>query len=249
MENIKETIQQKYGSIAADAGTHSGCCGSDHSCSGSSSTSCMTEEYSGDTAGAFAAANLGLGCGTPVEYAAINEGMTVLDLGSGAGIDAFIASKYVGGTGKVIGLDMTQAMVDRAADNARKFGVGNVEFLHGDIEEMPIATNSVDRIISNCVLNLVPDKSRAFSEIHRVLKPGGFFVVSDIVFTGNMDDGLRQNRELWAACVSGALDKKEYLAIIEQAGFSGIEIIRERAYDQLSTETYILQSITVKARK
>jgi len=249
MDNLKETIKEHYGTIARETAAETGCCGTTTSCCGTEPTSCMADEYNADIVKEFASANLGLGCGIPTEHADIKEGMTVLDLGSGAGIDVFIASKYVGTTGKVIGLDMTEAMVNRARQNADTLGIPNVEFLLGEIEQMPIASSSVDRVISNCVLNLVPDKSKAFAEIYRVLKPGGAFIVSDIVVKGNIPDDIRSNAELWAGCIAGAIDMKEYLNIITKAGFKGVTIMKERQHGTLSTEAYALLSITVKGMK
>jgi len=155
----------------------------------------------------------------------------VLDLGSGAGIDCFIASKAVGPTGRVIGVDMTEAMIQRANENKAKVDAGNVEFRLGEIESLPVESNTVDRVISNCVINLVPDKGAAFREIHRVLKAGGTFTVSDIVIDGTMGDAERHDAALWAGCISGAIDRKEYLAHIERAGFRNVRILSEKKYD------------------
>ena len=242
MDTLKETIKEKYGKIARETTTNTGCCGSEPS-------TCMADEYDANTIKEFASANLGLGCGIPTEYADIREGMTVLDLGAGAGIDVFIASKYVGTSGNVIGLDMTEAMVRRARQNANELGITNVEFHLGEIEQMPIASNTIDRVISNCVLNLVPDKPKAFSEIYRVLKPGGMFVVSDIVTSGSLPTSIRDSAEQWAGCVAGAMDQAEYLRLITDAGFSNVEILKSKLYDAYSSGTYQLLSITVKGVK
>ena len=166
--------------------------------------------------------------GLPTEFAKIKEGDTVIDLGSGAGNDCFVARKLAGSTGKIIGIDFTEAMVSRARKNAEKIGFNNVEFRKGDIEELPLDGNTADVVISNCVLNLVPDKTKVFAEIFRVLKPKKHFSISDIVLEGELPDNLKQAAELYAGCVSGAIQKKEYLNIIRQAGFVNIEIQKEK---------------------
>jgi len=163
-----------------------------------------------------------LGCGIPTEFANIKEGQTVLDLGSGAGNDAFIAAQIVGPKGKVIGLDMTEEMIDKANYNKDKLGMENVEFVLGEIEKMPLTTDSVDVVVSNCVLNLVPDKRKAFSEIHRVLKSGGNFCISDIVLDGELPDRLMSIANLYTGCVTGAEQIADYLSIIKEAGFQNI---------------------------
>ncbi|MBI3364002.1 MAG: arsenite methyltransferase [Ignavibacteriae bacterium] len=239
MENIKNMIQERYGKIAAEGRG----CGSSCGCSDAS----MADEYTG--LAELDIANLGLGCGIPTEFADIREGMTVLDLGSGAGIDVFIASKHAGVSGKVIGIDMTQQMIDRARANAESLGIRNVEFRLGEIEQMPVESNSVDRVISNCVLNLVPEKRKAFAEIYRVLKPGGAFIISDIVMNGTMPDELRDDAAMWAECVSGAIGKNEYLAIIREAGFKNIQFLKERTYQDFSKDDFTLLSMTVKGVK
>ena len=250
MENVKDVIKERYGRIVQES-SDTGCCGttSSSSCCGSTPSSCMADEYDPEVINEFASANLGLGCGAPTKEADIREGMTVLDLGSGAGIDVFISSKYVGSSGKVIGLDMTQEMVKRARENAATLGIRNVEFHLGEIENMPIASDSIDRIISNCVLNLVPDKSKAFGEIYRVLKPGAAFIVSDVVSNGTIPEEIRDNAELWTGCIAGATDVKEYLRIIAAAGFKNVEILKQKPYPELSSETYSLLSVTVKGVK
>jgi ubiquinone/menaquinone biosynthesis C-methylase UbiE len=187
----------------------------------------MADDYS-SLEGYNPDADLGLGCGLPTEFAKIAEGDTVIDLGSGAGNDCFVARKLVGPTGKVIGIDFTDAMITRARENAEKIGFNNVEFRQGDIEEMPIGSNSADVVISNCVLNLVPDKSKVFSEIFRVLKQKKHFSISDIVLEGELPENLKQAAELYAGCVSGAIQKKEYLDIIRQTGFVNIEVQKEK---------------------
>lgn len=185
------------------------------------------DEYD-EVEGYVAEADLGLGCGIPTEVAQIEPGQTVLDLGSGAGLDVFAARKVVGETGRVIGLDFTPEMNDRARANAAKLGYDNVEFIQGDIEHIPIESNSIDVIISNCVLNLVPDKAKAFAEIYRVLKPGGHFCVSDIVSEGVLPASIQHAAELYVGCVSGAVDRGEYLDLIEAAGFESVEVKKQR---------------------
>jgi arsenite methyltransferase len=176
-------------------------------------------------------ADLGLGCGLPVEHAGLAEGQTVLDLGAGAGLDAFVARRIVGETGRVLGVDFTPEMVEKARANAAKLGYANVQFEHGDIEALPFAEASVDVMISNCVLNLVPNKARAFAEMARVLRPGGHFCVSDVVTRGDLPPAVRQSAELYAGCVAGALPEAEYLALLAEAGFEGVEVVKARPID------------------
>ena len=173
-------------------------------------------------------ADMGLGCGIPTHFAGIKKGDSVLDLGSGAGNDCFVARAAVGPTGHVTGLDFTEEMIEKAKQNALKLGFTNVDFVYGDIEDMPLPENSFDVVVSNCVLNLVPDKSKAFSQIIKVLKSGGHFCVSDVVLKGELTESARKNAELYAGCVSGAIQMSEYLSIIEKAGFSNITIHKER---------------------
>jgi SAM-dependent methyltransferase len=173
-------------------------------------------------------ADLGLGCGLPTEHAGLEPGHTVLDLGAGAGIDAFAARHEVGPTGRVLGVDMTPEMVAKARTNARTLGFDNVEFRLGEIEALPVETDTVDVVVSNCVLNLVPDKPRAFAEIARVLRPGGHFCVSDIVTTSDLPEALRRDAALYVGCIAGALRKADYLDVIEAAGFAGVEVAAER---------------------
>ena len=173
-------------------------------------------------------ADLGLGCGIPTQFALIKEGDSVLDLGSGAGNDCFVARAIVGETGKVTGIDFTDAMLEKAQKNVAKLGFSNVEFVKGDIEKMPLADNQFDVIVSNCVLNLVPDKTRAFSEIMRVLKPGGHFCVSDVVTKGELPQKLQKDAEMYAGCVSGAIDMDQYVSIIREQGFRNIEIHKQK---------------------
>jgi len=205
--------------------------------------------YSDAEMGAVPEANLGLGCGNPTAFSEIKERDTVLDLGSGAGLDSFLAAKKVGAAGKVIGVDMTEEMIGKAKDNAAKHGYGNVEFKLGDIEKLPVPDNSVDVIISNCVINLAPDKDKVFSEAHRVLKNGGKMFVSDIVLLEELSDEIKNNPELIAGCVGGAILKDDYLEKIKKAGFK-VEILNENK--DISKKQYQgipLESLLVRAVK
>ena len=175
-------------------------------------------------------ADLGLGCGMPTDTAAIKPGETVIDLGSGAGNDVFIAQRIVGATGRVIGIDMTQDMIELAQRNAGKLGYENVEFRLGDIEQMPVEDNTADVVVSNCVINLVPDKLKAYQEIYRVLKPGGRFAISDIVVNGKLPPALQSAAEMYAGCVAGAVNKDAYMGIVAKAGFAGIAIAKEKVF-------------------
>jgi arsenite methyltransferase len=228
-EQLKEVVREKYSVIASQPKTQnaSSCCGATACCGGDDLYSIMADEYS-HLAGYNPDADLGLGCGLPTEFAKMKEGDTVVDLGSGAGNDAFIARKVVGANGKVIGIDFTPAMVQKARANAEKLGFNNIEFRQGDIEDMPLTSNKADVVVSNCVLNLVPNKHKVFSEIHRVLKPGGHFSISDIVLEGFLPEKWKQVAELYAGCVSGAIQKEEYLGIINEAGFTNIVLQKEK---------------------
>lgn len=218
-EDLKLIVKEKYGEIATQSKEYnqSSCCGSTCGC-GDSTYTIMSDDYS-KLEGYNPDADLGLGCGLPTQYAGINEGDSVLDLGSGAGNDCFVARAIVGEKGKVTGLDFTESMLAKANDNVKKLGYTNVEFVKGDIEEMPLAANTFDVVVSNCVLNLVPDKDKAFSEIMRVLKSGGHFCVSDVVLKGNLPEKLQKDAEMYAGCVSGAIEMDNYLAIISKYGF------------------------------
>ena len=232
MENkdtIKNMVKEKYAEIAKkSAGGHScSCC-----CSGSDTGDIYTT-FSPDCSkqeGYVKDADLGLGCGIPTDTVHIKPGETVVDLGSGAGTDVFIARRLVGATGKVIGIDMTEDMIAKAKDNARNLGCENVEFRLGDIEQLPVDENTADVVVSNCVINLVPDKCRAFREIYRALKPGGRFGISDIVMTGILPAKIQSAAEMYASCVAGALKKDTYLQIIVEAGFVDVSITKERVY-------------------
>jgi ubiquinone/menaquinone biosynthesis C-methylase UbiE len=171
---------------------------------------------------------LALGCGLPTQFAQIKRGDTVIDLGSGAGNDCFVARAITGEEGKVIGIDFTEAMIEKARENAEKMGFNNVEFRHGDIEKIPVTSNRADVVVSNCVLNLVPDKEKAFAEIFRVLKPGGHFCISDVVLAGNLPEKIKNAAEMYAGCVSGAIDIHAYIDIIKRTGFTEITIQKEK---------------------
>lgn len=222
-ESIKEVVKEKYGEIALKA---SSCCSGESSCSPAEEVT-VSDDYS-KLPGYNPEADLGLGCGLPTQYALIKEGDTVVDLGSGAGNDCFIARALVGEKGRVIGVDMTEAMIDKARKNAQKLGFANVEFRFGEIENLPVADNEADVVVSNCVLNLVPDKRKAFAETHRILKPGGHFSISDIVTAGKLPVKLKQDAAMYVGCVAGALQKTEYLQIIENTGFRNIKLQKEK---------------------
>ena len=262
-DELKKLVNEKYSEIAA---SNQGCaCGC--GCSDSIQPmeySIMSDDYS-LVDGYYSEADLGLGCGMPTEFANIKSGDTVLDLGSGAGNDVFIARREVGRTGKVIGLDFSQDMLVLAQNNCTKLGYSNVEFINGDIEDMPVASDTVDVVISNCVLNLVPNKSKAFSEIYRVLKPNAHFCVSDIVINGDLPSNISQAASMYAGCVAGAMQKQEYLKLIEDNGFRNVEIVKSKPINvpQIILKAYlneeemqhfesnpsIIESITIKAVK
>lgn len=226
-DQIKEMVKQKYAEIALqDKETNaSSCCGS-----GGCSTevyTIMSEKYN-DMDGYNPDADLGLGCGLPTNFAKIKKGDTVVDLGSGAGNDCFVARAETGETGKVIGIDFTEAMIYKARANAEKLGYNNVEFRQGDIEKIPMTANVADVVVSNCVMNLVPDKSKAFSEVYRILKPTGHFSISDIVITGELPAKIKSAAEMYAGCVASAILKDDYLYIIKEAGFQNIALQKEK---------------------
>lgn len=227
-KDIKEIVKSKYNLIAKQNKTQneSSCCGSTGCCDTIDYT-IMSDDYT-NLKGYNADADLGLGCGLPTEFANIASGNTVLDLGSGAGNDAFVARSIVGETGKVIGLDFAPNMLRKARENAEKLGYSNVEFIQGDIENMPIEADSIDVVVSNCVLNLVPNKTLAFEQMFKVLKQDGHFCVSDIVLQGELPDELVKDAEMYAGCVSGAIQKGEYLQKIEAAGFRNIVVQKEK---------------------
>ncbi|MBA2407787.1 MAG: arsenite methyltransferase [Chitinophagales bacterium] len=226
-EDIKKMVKEKYSEIALSEKDQnlSSCCGS--SCCTTEVSNIMTEDYS-NLMGYTPDADLGLGCGLPTQFAKIKKGDVVIDLGSGAGNDCFIARAETGETGKVIGIDMTEAMIDRARVNAEKFGFNNVEFRLGEIESLPLSSDMADVIVSNCVLNLVPDKRKAFLEIYRVLKPGGHFSISDIVLVGALPIKILQAAEMYTGCVAGAMAKDEYLSLIHELNFENISLQKEK---------------------
>lgn len=263
-QEIKEMVRQKYSEIALqDKETNdSSCCGA-----GGCSTevyNIMSEEYN-NVEGYNPDADLGLGCGLPTQFAKIKKGDTVIDLGSGAGNDCFVARAETGETGKVIGIDFTEAMIDKARNNAEKLGFNNVEFRQGDIEKMPITANVADVIVSNCVLNLVPNKQAVFAEMYRVLKPGGHFSISDIVLTGELPEKIKSAAEMYAGCVASAIDKDEYLSYIGKVGFVNMQIqkdkpiivpddilkdyLNEEEITQYKANDTVIRSITVYAEK
>lgn len=227
-EELKEVVKEKYGAIAEQSKSQneSSCCGATGCCD-TVDYAVFADSYK-KLDGYNPDADLGLGCGLPTEFAKIKEGDTVLDLGSGAGNDVFIARAITGEKGKIIGVDFTESMIEKAKANNEKLGFKNVEFILAEIENMPIPNNSVDVIVSNCVLNLVPDKTNAFKEMYRVMRSGGHFSVSDIVITGELPEGIQKAAEMYAGCVSGAIQKKDYLDIIEKTGFTKIELQKEK---------------------
>lgn len=231
-EEIRQAVREHYGGIAAEK---TSCCGpvSACGCGGDAPADAMSKAigYSNDELGAVPdGANLGLGCGNPTALASLKEGDTVLDLGSGAGFDCFLAANVVGETGKVIGIDMTHEMLQKARENAIKGSYENVEFRLGEIENIPAADNAVDVVISNCVINLSPDKPKVFGESFRVLKPGGRLMVSDIVLMKELPEVLRSSIAAYVGCISGALLKEDYLETIRQSGFEDVKILEETTY-------------------
>jgi SAM-dependent methyltransferase len=252
-ETIKQEVRQRYGRIARDNGS---CCGPSTaaSCCGApdAAAEIVFSDYTALSAQVVSEADLGLGCGTPTLTAGLHPGQTVLDLGSGAGIDVFLAAQAVGAQGRVIGVDMTPEMIARARANAAKGGFTNVEFRLGEIEQLPVEANTVDVVLSNCVINLVPDKNRAFAEVYRVLKPGGRFSISDMVSYGAVPAAMRQDMMLWAGCIAGALDREDYLGIIRAAGFQNVRVERETTYGAEAAGLngdFGLASVTVVAEK
>lgn len=227
-QEIKEMVRQKYTEIALQdkADNAASCCGA--SCCSTEVYNIMSDDYT-TLEGYNADADLGLGCGLPTQFAQIRQGDTVIDLGSGAGNDCFIARHETGETGKVIGIDFTDAMINKARHNAEVRGFNNVEFRQGDIEKMPVTANVADVVVSNCVLNLVPNKAGVFKEIFRVLKPGGHFSISDIVLEGHLPAAIQQAAEMYAGCVSGAVQKQVYMELIHANGFTNVTIQKEKS--------------------
>ena len=226
MKNIKKLIKTSYGEIARQS---SSCCGSGSCCGTNTPTDIAKLLGYSDVqlSNVPEEANLGLGCGNPLAIASLRLGETVLDLGSGAGFDSFLASRKVGKTGRVIGVDMTEEMIKKAKENAKQGGYQNVEFRKGDIENLPVESGSVDTIISNCVINLAPDKKKVFKEAYRVLKQGGRMIVSDVVLTKKLPEKLKKDKKLLVGCVSGAIVKQNYLELLKKARFSDIKIYKE----------------------
>jgi arsenite methyltransferase len=243
-DKVKKIVKDSYSEIAKKS---SGC-----SCCGSKKEEERIASeigYGKDDIAKFSEANLGLGCGNPVAMAEIKKGDAVLDLGSGAGFDCFLAAARVGNEGSVVGVDMTEEMVKKAVDNARKYGYSNVEFVLGDIEKLPLEDNSFDIAISNCVINLAPDKDKVFRETWRVLKPGGKMFVSDIVLLQELPEEMRQDEKLLSGCVAGALMKEDYISKIEKAGFE-VEILSEdKDISKKQYEGKPLESLKVRAVK
>ncbi|MEM9671685.1 MAG: arsenite methyltransferase [Bacteroidota bacterium] len=233
MENeqeLKSMVRERYAKIAEQgkAENASSCCGATNP--SDKVYNIMVDDYS-ETSGYVEDADLGLGCGLPTQFAKIQKGDTVIDLGSGAGNDCFVARHETGSEGKVIGIDFTPTMIKKARINAEKLGYNNVEFREGDIDDMPVNEDVADVIVSNCVLNLVPNKKKVIGEIYRVLKPSGHFSISDIVLIGELPDALRQDAEMYAGCVAGAIQKDEYLQLIIDQGFQNIKIQKEKPID------------------
>ena len=259
-KQIKTMVREKYNNLALEGRENEGGC----ACKKPRIYTIMSDSYRSVT-GYNPDADMGLGCGLPTEFAHIKRGDTVIDLGSGAGNDCFVARAETGETGRVIGIDFSPAMVEKARGNAKKREYTNVEFVQGDIENMPVADSTADVVVSNCVLNLVPNKSAVFAEIYRVLKPGGHFSISDIVLTGDLPQKFRAAAEMYAGCVSSAIDKEKYLCYIRMAGFGNITIQKEKPIvvpddilkqylDEKEIEQYksiptVIFSITVFAEK
>jgi len=244
MDNITETVRDKYAEAARRAaGGARATCG----CGTSENVCCdpITSNLYGDAEAAAvpdSALRASLGCGNPTALAELNAGETVLDLGSGGGIDVILSARRVGPTGKAYGLDMTDEMLALAEDNTRKAGLSNVEFLKGRIEQVPLPANSVDVVISNCVINLSADKDRVLGEVFRVLKPNGRLAVSDVVIRGEVPEDVRRSMELWVGCVAGALTEDEYRAKLARAGFTGIEVETTRVYDAEDARAFLADS-------
>jgi arsenite methyltransferase len=239
---LKELVKERYTQIASQSleQNAASCCGATGCCSDEAAI--MADDYS-NIEGYNSDADLGLGCGLPTQYAKIKEGDIVIDLGSGAGNDAFVARRYVGEKGKVIGIDFTEAMIEKARANVDKLEFNNIEFRFGDIEKMPVTANKADVVISNCVLNLVPNKKNVFAEIFRVLKSKGHFSISDIVLDGQLPENLKKAAEMYAGCVSGAIQKDEYLKIIHETGFVNISLLKEKRI--IIPDELLLQYMTV----
>src|SRR5215203_1262013 len=246
---LRSVVQEKYGEAArrASAGERGSCCGPTSSCCGASADTTIFDPITsklydeGQTAGIPAEALLAsLGCGNPTALAELKEGEVVLDLGSGGGIDVLLSARRVGPTGKAYGLDMTDEMLALANHNKQRAGADNVEFLKGDIENIPLPDNSVDVIISNCVINLSADKAQVLREAYRVLKPGGRFAVSDVVVRGEVPEQVKRSMELWIGCVAGALEEEQFKALLGDAGFEGVDIEPTRVYSASDAEAFLV---------
>ncbi|MBI3871512.1 MAG: arsenite methyltransferase [candidate division Zixibacteria bacterium] len=244
---IKDAVKARYQAVAQAQGAS--CCGSECCIPDASVTDISTGYSARELSQIPQEANLGLGCGNPTVLADLRAGEIVVDLGSGAGVDCFLAAQRVGERGRVIGIDMTDAMLERARENAHRGGFTNVEFRQGEIEDIPVDAGTADMVISNCVINLAPDKAQVFREIHRILKPGGRFCISDVVSKGTIPVAEREDMEKWAGCIAGSLPKEEYLDIVRRAGFVEIDVRSEVEYDYRKTDQYSLASVTVTARK
>lgn len=225
-KKLKEMVRDRYSLIAKQSNPSGCCCGCD--CGEPTVEYTVFSDSYDSIKGYNPDADLGLGCGLPTQFAKIKKGDTVVDLGSGAGNDCFVARAEAGESGRIIGIDFTDEMLLKAKANAAKLGFTNVEFIKGDIEEIPLESNIADVVVSNCVLNLVPNKERAFAQIHRILKPGGHFSISDVVLLGVLPEKLREAAEMYAGCVSGAMQKDDYLEIIQKTGFTSITIQKEK---------------------
>ncbi|MFH0873763.1 MAG: arsenite methyltransferase [Candidatus Komeilibacteria bacterium] len=248
-DKVKQIVKKHYSEIAIK--NSAGCCGNSCGCGGNTTNELIAKSigYSDQEIGTVSEANLGLGCGNPTGMANIKEGDVVLDLGSGAGFDCFLAAKKVGSSGRVIGVDMTQEMITKATENAKKFNYSNVEFRLGDIEKLPVENDSIDVIISNCVINLAPDKSLVFQEAFRVLKRGGKMYNSDIVLLDNLSAEQKGNEELIAGCVGGALLRDDYLNIIKDAGFKVKILSEDKAISKRQYQGIALESLKIEAIK
>jgi len=246
-ETIRKAVRERYGQRAKDEAS---CCAKPRSCCGTKDSVSRAIGYSEEELGAVPeGADLGLGCGNPTALASLKEGETVLDLGSGAGIDCFLAAQAVGPSGRAIGVDMTAEMIERARENARTNGIENVEFRLGEIEHLPVADRSIDVVISNCVVNLSPDKPRVFREAFRALKPGGRMFLSDIVLLKPLPEEVRKSIEAYVGCVAGASMKADYLAAIEAAGFRDVEVLKEIASDSAFSDDEAAAKVYVDGKE
>lgn len=245
-KSIRSQVQKHYAAVAKSSDP---CCAPSSSCCGDQPVVNPLVDYGDLSLDLVEGADLGLGCGLPTQHADIQPGETVLDLGSGAGVDVFLAAKAVGSQGRAIGVDMTPEMIARAWENAVRGGYTNVDFRLSEIEDLPIEDSSIDLVISNCVINLVPDKARVFAEIYRVLKPGGRFSISDIITYGDVPAEIRQDMNLWAGCVAGAMDRDAYLQTIREAGFTDLHIQSFIEYNYPRGEDYGIASLTIQAFK